>query len=652
MCGVGGYFSREGIDPEEGRALLARMAEALQHRGPDDTGMLVTPHCGLVSTRLSIIDVEHGHMPLFNEDEQVAVVFNGEIYNHRALRGSLEPSGHRFRTNADTEVLVHGYEDLGEALPGALTGMFAFALWDANRRRLVLARDRFGIKPLFTADRARGDLLLFASEAKAILATRIVQPKLDPRALLDVMTAGYPMPPATMFAGIRALAPGSTRTLQLDGADHTARYWAIEYPSTRARAARSDPGAAAESLRALLTEVVREHLIADVPVGSYLSGGLDSVAIATLAAAALDRPLQTFSMGFASADAGYDETPIAELVARAIGAEHTRVEITGISAEDYGATIAAMEAPQVHTVAFCLHQLARAVHGAGLKVILTGEGSDEIFAGYAAFRLRRARRALGGVLRPLRDAFLRGLLLLGIGRRGIVSSLVRWSRDESSVAERYRLIPPWIEHWWLLLEESSALLTAEARAALLGSLDPVALLPEPPRALEGEGTPAALLHRELAFEQASRLDGWVLALGDRLTMAHSVEARVPFLDHRIAELTQRVPPRLLLRAFQEKHLLRRALTGVILEAARRRKKRAFMAPITRWLFQPKRPEFVDAALSPSALAKAGLFDPAAVEARLRYLETGAKDLRALRASWALNLVLGTSVLMERFGASL
>jgi asparagine synthase (glutamine-hydrolysing) len=647
MCGIAGYFARNAIDTDQGREILRAMTKALHHRGPDGEGVHVTPHCGLASTRLAIIDLEHGAMPMFNEDGSVAVTYNGEIYNHAALRAELEGRGHTFKTRADTEVLVHAYEDAPESFARRLTGMFAFAIFDAKRKRLALVRDRFGIKPLLTAETKDG-LVLFASEAKAILATGLIERGIDRRALLDLFSAGYPMPPRTVFEGIRALPPASMRVLSADGADRTTIYWAVPYPTPGAVPPKRHIDDAARELDALLRTVVSDHMIADVPVGSYLSGGIDSIAVATLAARTTPHPLSTFSMGFGAPDLVYDESDLARRVGETLKSDHHRLEIGGISYEDYVGTLTAMEAPQVHTVAFCLYQLSRSVKAADLKVVLTGEGSDEIFAGYGAFRLRRARRIFSGWFRPFRDLFLRTMALLGGKPGALFQSMHRWAKLEKHVAHRFGILPPWIEQWWLLLEESLAILTPEAREHLGASTSADAsLLPEPPRPPEAA---RAKLHEELRFEQATRLDGWVLALGDRLTMAHSVEARVPYLDHRVAELTASLPTRHLLRGLEEKSILRRAMAGTILETARRRKKRAFMAPITRWLFERPRPAFVDDTLSASALEKHRLFDPRAVEKRLSYLESGRKDLAALRASWALNLALGIELIFSTFGA--
>jgi asparagine synthase (glutamine-hydrolysing) len=642
------------------------MAGALHHRGPDDSGKFVRRNAGLVSTRLAIIDLAGGHMPLSNEDGSVWVTFNGELYNHREQRARLEAEGHTFRTHADTEVLVHAYERDGAELCRGLTGMFAFALWDEKNGRLVLARDRFGIKPLYVAKSDDRKVLLFASEAKAILATGRVSPRIDGRALLDVMSAGYPMPPRSMFHGIESMAPGTSRTYDVHGAQKSRVYWTMPYPSERRPPKRGQLEAAAEELRARMGDVVREHLVADVPVGSYLSGGIDSISVATLAAKSLDRPLQTFSMGFGTADARFDESMLVEEIVAKIGAQHVRLQIPGISAEDYLGTIEAMEAPQVHTVAFCLYQLSRTVRDSGLKVVLSGEGSDELFAGYSVFRFSRFRNLFSGPLMGARRGLVRLLMLLGGDRSGLLPAVLDWWRREGEVSQRYGLVPPWVEQWWLLADESAAILGKDGRgrlAALAGGDG--FLLPEPPgrssidtEEVGGDSTrpiaasdprARARLHRELLFEQRSRLDGWVLALGDRLTMAHSVEGRVPFLDHRIAELTAEVPPGFLLRGRKQKYLLRRAMEGVIPESARTRKKRAFVAPITRWLFESGRPEFVEDALSERSLRDVGLFDHAAIRERLDYLATGKRGVRALRASWALNVALGTQLFCKRFG---
>lgn len=636
MCGIAGYFAAEGLDPVEGRAILERMIGALDHRGPDDRGTFVAPRCGLASTRLAIVDLAGGHMPIATEDGAVTAVVNGEIYDHAAIRARLEGEGRRFLTRSDSEVVPQLYAAHGPEVAAQLSGMFAFALWDARAERLILARDRFGMKPLYRA-RTPSGVVVFASELKAILASGLVERRLDRRALLDVMTVGYPMPPRSMVEGVEALPPASWTMLSRAGEQGPTTYWQMPYPRADARAVATRPQVeeAIAATRDAIDRVVREHLVADVEVGSYLSGGIDSVSVAARAAALGDRKLRTYSIVFPGPDAGFDESVHSRQAAEAMGSIHREVPLEGISEADYVGTIRAMEAPQIHTVAFCLYALARAVRADGLKVVLSGEGADETFAGYGVFRLGKLRRSPIGRWVGLRGLIAR--LALKNRQPHLSRSLARWWRSEPAVEARYGVLPPWIEQWWLLADAALPLLGEEVRQEVLPDA------PIDPRGI------ASVLHRELAFEQRTRLDGWVLPLGDRVSMAHGLEVRVPFLDHRLAELTAGVPERWLVKGLREKWLLRAAMSGRIPEALRTRKKRAFVAPVGSWLFGEKRPAFVDERLA--AAGRTGLFDAGRLAALRAVIGRGTRDFEHLQAAWGLNLALGTQVLLDELGLS-
>lgn len=648
MCGIAGYYAPEGLAPEEGAALVQRMLEALAHRGPDGRGQFIDPYAGLGSTRLAIIDVAGGRMPIENEDGRLVAVLNGELYDYREHRQRLLAAGHRLTNSSDSEILPHLYEDHGPEMVARLTGMFAFAIFDQAARRLLLARDRMGIKPLHYAYSEDRRLFLFASEAKALLASGRVPRRLDPAALRDVSSTGYPMPPRTMFHGVSALPPAHWLMLEPERFRELAprRYFQPPYAGwtppagERAVVPVSSLSERREELRGLFDQVVKDHLIADVEVGSYLSGGLDSVSVAARAAALSSSKLHTFAMTFPGKDRGFDESEYSSLAAQAIGSSHREVPQEAISEADYVGTIRAMEAPQVHTVAFCLYRLSRAVREAGLKVVLSGEGSDETFAGYGVFKLSQIRRSWVG-----RSMFLRKLAVaVALKRRQpeLARRIGQWWKSEPELLARYGLVPPWVEQWWLLSDAVRGALRPEVRAGLPEGID---RLPERPPHFDASALTLPL-QRDLAFEQASRLDGWVLALGDRLSMAHSVEVRVPFLDHRLVELSARTPPELLLRRSQEKLLLREAMRDRIPERLRLRQKRAFIAPIVSWLFGPAVPAYVRERLSPSALARSGLFDPAAIERAFAVLARGKRDFQMLEASWALNLALGLETLVD------
>ncbi len=646
MCGIAGYFAADGLDPEEGRAMLERMVVALDHRGPDDRGTFVSTRCGLASTRLAIVDIAGGHMPIGADEGRVMAVVNGEIYDHAETRARLEAQGRRFATRSDSEVVPQLYAAEGPDVARKLAGMFAFALWDAREERLILARDRFGMKPLYWA-RTAGGVVVFASEVKAILASGRVEKRLDMRALLDVMTAGYPMPPRSMVAGVEALPPATSMTLSRSGVQAPTPYWKMPYPgasetrldgaSETRLATKPQVEAAIEAARTAMDRVVREHLVADVEVGSYLSGGLDSVSVAARAAALGSQKLRTYSIVFPGPETGFDESRHSQLAAAAIGSRHREVPLEGIEERDYVGTIRAMEAPQIHTVAFCLYRLARAVREDGLKVVLSGEGADETFAGYGVFRMGKLRRLPIGRWMGARRLIAR--LALKNRQPHLSSSLARWWDAEPAVVARYGMVPPWIEQWWLLADAALPLIGREVTEAVMPDVPDVA-----------PGRLASPLHRELAFEQRTRLDGWVLPLGDRVSMAHGLEVRVPFLDHRLAELTAGVPTRWLVRGLREKWLLRAAMSGRIPEALRTRKKRAFIAPVGSWLFGEKRPAFVDERLERAG--KSGLFVPDRIAALRAVIARGTRDFEHLQAAWGLNVALGTQVLMDELGLSL
>ncbi len=637
MCGIVGFVARDGMAVADGQALVSRMVATLTHRGPDGCGQHVDQFCGVGCTRLAIVDVLHGAMPVSNEDGRIVAALNGEIYNYRAVRRRLLARGHRLLNQSDSEVIPHLYEEAGADMVGELTGMFAFAVWDGGRRRLLLARDRFGIKPLLIA-RLPG-VLLFASEAKALLASGRVERHIDPRALMDLGTAGYPMPPRTMFKGVESLLPGTWRVFEVGGVETTRQYFTVPYPhrDTANAPPRTDP---VDELRTVFDTVVRDHLMGDVPVAALVSGGIDSVSVAARASTVGAAPMTTFSMTFGGDDAGFDESRYSDLACRAIESIHHRVPQLAVDDADYRGTIRALEAPQMSTIPFCLYRLARAVRDAGIKVVLTGEGADEVFAGYRTFKRAQSRRG------DARAGEATGEFDGDPEWRAVVDS---WWREASAVESRYGLVPPAGERWWAFADTWYQALAADGEG--VGPRDPIDRLPERPPALACEQLKDPL-HRDLLFEQRTRLDGWVLSMGDRVTMANSVEARVPFLDHRLVELSARVPSTLLLHGSREKHLLKEAMAGRIPDAVQARTKQAFNAPIDSWLFGHRSPEFVDEALAPDSLRRVGIFDRDGIARLRRWLAAGGSGFRRATAGWALNLAVGLQIFAEEFDAAL
>ncbi|MDD4885676.1 MAG: asparagine synthase (glutamine-hydrolyzing), partial [Thiomonas sp.] len=384
MCGIAGRLNWNApVDPSQ----LGEMIGRLHHRGPDGHGFFNKGPIGLAHARLSIIDLSSGDQPMCNEDGTVWVVFNGEIFNYIELRADLLRRGHRFATQSDTEVLVHLYEDFGDALVDHLNGQFAFALWDTARQRLLLARDRTGIRPLFHTHVPGG--LAFASEVKALFALPEVPRRLDARALGEVFTYWAPLPPHAVFEGIESLPPGHVMTVDAQGA-RLHRYWDWTFPPAPIEADRS-ADAYAEELRDLLIDAVRLQLRADVPVAAYLSGGLDSSIVTTLIRHYTDTPLRTFSLTFD--DAEFDESVWQQQLVKHLGTDHTTVHCTRADiAAAFPRTIAHTETPIVRTAPAPMMLLAAGVRAAGYKVALTGEGADEVFGGYDIFKEARVRR--------------------------------------------------------------------------------------------------------------------------------------------------------------------------------------------------------------------------------------------------------------------
>ena len=552
MCGICGIASSAGaVDP----AQLAAMSATLVHRGPDSDGTFVDGGVGLAARRLSIIDLETGDQPLSSEDGAVTVVQNGEIYNYRELRRELERSGHRFRTHGDTEVLAHLYEEHGDGFAGRLRGMFAVALWDARRRRLVLARDRFGIKPLYY--RASAGELLFASELRALPGGEI---DLD---ALEAFLAFNSVPaPFSIFRGTQKLRPG--HLLAWQEGEVTVSRFARPVPVAEDDVRRTDDAELAEELRARLRDSVRAHLVSDVPVGVLLSGGVDSAFLAALAAQESSEPLRTFSIGFA--ERSFDELEDARLVADRYGTTHRELVLRPDAALLLPALAAAFDEPFADSSAlptYLVSQLA----ADDVKVALSGEGGDELFGGYYTYAADLLALRAGGLARLARPVVER-----------LPSSSARASFDYR--AKRFvraaHLPPLERHHGW------KEIFSDEARAELTGrrsAFDPVDLL----RARFAETEGAELLARLQDVDLGTYLVDDLLVKTDRASMAHSLEARVPYLDPVVTNLALALPTRQKIRGVTKKVLLRRAAEPLLPRRIVHGRKRGFSIPAAAWL---------------------------------------------------------------------
>lgn len=591
MCGICGLAALDGGAVDAGP--LAAMSASLVHRGPDDAGAVVDGPVALAARRLAIIDLAGGHQPLASEDGQVHAVQNGEILNHAALRRELEGAGHRFATRCDTEVLVHLYEERGAAMLDALRGMFALAIWDARERRLLLARDRFGIKPLYW--RAADGVLSFASELKALRTMPGFRGELDADALEAYFAFNSIPSPMTIFRDVRKLEPGTLLTWR-PGAAPQLRRWCRPAPAQARDVRPEDARELAAELADRLRDSVRAHLVSDVPVGVWLSGGVDSGLLAALAAQESGERLRTFSIGFR--ERSFDELARARAVAARIGSLHHEAVVGPEAAELLPRIAAAFDEPYADSSALPTDAVSR-LTAQHVKVALSGEGGDELFGGYQTYAADMLAPRLAPVARLARPLVER-----------IPSSSRRVSLDyRARRFVRAAGLPPLERHHgW------KEILAPDVRAQLLAPLhagriprDPVDQLRR--RYAETAGAPR--LARLQDVDLAPYLADDLLTKTDRMSMAHSLEVRVPFLDPHVAELALALPSSAKVRGLAKKRLLRSVAATLLPREVARGAKRGFSIPMAAWLRGPLLPMARDL-LAPAALARGGVLDPAPV----------------------------------------
>ncbi|MGE5688956.1 MAG: asparagine synthase (glutamine-hydrolyzing) [Pseudomonadota bacterium] len=601
MCGICGIAPGSGtVDP----AQLEAMSRTLVHRGPDADGSFLDDGVALAARRLSIIDLEHGDQPLANEDGSVVVVQNGEIYDHERHRRELERAGHRFATRCDTEVHAHAYEEWGERFVERLRGMFALALWDARRRRLLLARDRFGIKPLYWSE--AGGELRFASELRAF-----PRAELDLDALEAFLAFNAIPHPLSIFRGIRKLAPGHLLVWE-DGRVRIERF--ARPAPVRTDAVRDEPeDVLAAELRDRLRDSVRAHLVSDVPVGVLLSGGVDSGLLAALAAQETAEPVRTFSIGFE--EGSFDETADARLVAERYGTDHHELVLRPDAARLLPALAEAFDEPFADSSALPTY-LVSELASRHVKVALSGEGGDELFGGYytyAADLLALRTAPLARLARPL------------VERLPASDRKLSFDYRAKRFVRAAHLPPLERHHGW------KEIFAPDVRAELTGrrtAFDPVDLL----RARFAETEGAELLARLQDVDLGILMVADQLTKTDRASMAHSLEARVPFCDAVVADLAHALPRRLRVRGLAKKVLLRTAAAPLLPQAVVRGRKRGFSIPAAAWLRGDLEP-FARDVLSPETLRRQGWFAPRAVTRLLDDHVAGREDLS--RQLWGL-----------------
>jgi asparagine synthase (glutamine-hydrolysing) len=605
MCGICGLVATAGGEVD--RAALEAMNHTLVHRGPDSAGMVVNGPVGLAARRLSIIDLETGDQPIANEDRSVHVVQNGEIYNHAALRKELEAQGHRMRTDhSDTEVLVHLYEQHGPRFAERLRGMFAVAIWDTRQRRLVLARDRFGIKPLHWARLPGG--VAFGSELKCLLPAPGFSREIDPDAVEAFLAFNSIPAPLTIYRNARKLPPGHYLVWQEGSDEVTIERYARELPSTAPRPA--EPG----DVLAALRDSVRAHLVSDVPVGVLLSGGVDSSALAALAATESRARIHTFSIGFE--EQGFDETGRARKIAERYGTEHHELIVRPDAVELLPKLAEAFDEPFADSSALPTWLVAE-LAASHVKVAMSGEGGDELFGGYYTYVADLLAPRVGGLAAVARPLIER---LPSSSRRA-----ASFDYKAKRFARAAKLPPLERHHGW------KEIFDAETRGALLRERrggDPLAVYREHYALTAGGPELARLQEIDLNVYLPSDL----LVKTDRASMAHSLEARVPFLDTAVSDVALALPTSQKVRGFDKKRLLRKALEPLLPRDVTHGRKQGFSIPAAAWLRGGLEP-FARELLSPARIRGQGWFDPDVVTAVLDRHVSGREDLS--RQIWGL-----------------
>ncbi len=636
MCGIAGIFNVRSGRPVDG-SILHHMTDSLLHRGPDEDGYLLKDHIGLGMRRLSIIDLSGGSQPIYNEDHTLAVVFNGEIFNYIELRAMLEKKGHRFRTDTDTEVIVHLYEQFGNGFLDHMNGQFAIALWDDTDRRLTLARDRVGIRPLFHAMTPDGDFL-FGSEIKSIFRHPAVNPEIDWEGINQVFTLWVNIPPRTVFRNISELAPGHYLTIS-PGGMRIHRYWTPRFPEANGYDERPI-GHYSEKMRELLYDSVTLRLRADVPVASYMRGGIDSAIISALVKKHHNNDLITFSVAFD--DPRFDERGYQMDMVSHLKTDHHIIEATYRDIGDsFSDVVRFSEKPMIRTAPAPLFLLAKLVRSHNIKVVLTGEGADELFGGYNIFKEDKIRRFWAR--NP--DSLMRPVLLQSlypyIGRdtrafrfwqlffkKGLTdtenpfySHLIRWG-NTSQIKGFFNE-----EHRNNLSEES-------VFDALRQYVDPDICRWHP-------------LSRAQYLEMVLFMSGYLLSSqGDRMMMGNSVEGRFPFLDYRVIEFAGTVPPEFKIRVLNEKYILKQTYNDILPDNIINRPKQPYRAPIGRCFINSG--SETSAMLSRENIEDFGYFDYRGVEGLLRKLSSNGERRSGERDEMALVGIVSLQLLHQHF----
>jgi asparagine synthase (glutamine-hydrolysing) len=629
MCGICGIFHNDRTRRVE-RDTLAEMNQRIVHRGPDDDGFFVEANIGLAMRRLSIIDIQTGHQPISNEEENLWIVYNGELYNHQDLRKDLEARGHRYRTKSDTETIVHLFEEYGRDCVKYLRGMFAFAIWDRRKRELFIARDRLGIKPLYYW--YDGNILLFGSEIKAILVHPGVNPEFNRSTLAEYLAFGYIPEPETMYTGINKLLPGHTLAIGETGEPKVSCYWDLKVQADDHSRRREHY---VDRYRALLEECVSSHLMSDVPLGVFLSGGLDSSAVAALTTKIRREPIETFAVGYGEEE--FSELPFARMVANHIGSKHHEVRL---SRDEFFQALPRLiwheDEPIVWPSSVSLYFVARLARER-VTVVLTGEGSDETLAGYTRYPWTLLNSHMDDVYRRLVPEFGRNMVRRAINGGPLSGALHRKLEHSFLVRDGASWPSFYFDNFYSAFSasEQDRLLTPEAKAL---SCDPYAGSMNYWNASSGD-----MLHRMLYTDIKTYLVE-LLMKQDQMSMAASIESRVPFLDHELVEFTASIPAKYDTHGLAGKFILKSAVEDLLPREVVYRKKMGFPTPWAYWLAGPQLDRLEQLLLEPRTTDR-GYFDPGAVRELFAEHRAGNRD-HGNRIWRLLNLELWERVCLE------
>jgi len=635
MCGIAGLFNLDGVAvaPES----LRGMIRMLSHRGPDDTGFHAENGVGLAHARLSIIDLAGGHQPMSNEDGSLWITFNGEIFNYLELREELLGRGHKFLTRSDTEVILHLYEEKGEDCVQDLNGQWAFAIWDNQRRRLFLSRDRLGVRPLFYTQANK--TFIFGSEIKAIFANPGVPRELDVNALDEVFTYWCTIPPRTLFRNIHELPPGHSMTVHADGLV-VRPYWHHQFEKPSGFVDSNQEQAYADLLD-LLVDATQIRLRSDVPLGAYLSGGLDSTVTTALVKKFSNAKLRTFSISFDEAE--FDESAFQKEAVRFLDTEHQDIRCTKNQiAEVFPNVIWHTEKPVLRTAPAPLYLLARLVRKSGYKVVVTGEGADEMLGGYDIFKETKIRRFWES--QP--DSKMRPLLL-----RRLYPYLQNIQNQPDAYRKAFfhihvdRDLEPFFSHIprWQLTANLKTLFSDSVRREIDGDTGHTKIRSRLPKSYASWDS----FRQAQYLETQYLLPGYILSSqGDRMAMAHSVEGRFPFLDHRVVEFASTLPVSLKMKVLNEKYLLKRCAAGLIPPSIAKRHKQPYRAPEACSFLQPAAREYLEALLSPEQIRRDGIFDAPAVAMLQAKFRKGAAI--GIKDNMGLVGVVSTQLLVHQF----